>query len=104
MSAPEMSPAVRAAAKKAIVESWIGAAVAGDAALGYGDGQWAEPPAKAMKAHLRDLKARGLHVYVGSGQLLVADLRPANPVIVQRRPLAQRLVQIVIPEDSCATS
>ncbi len=82
----------RAGLRKRLLESWIADAVAGDAALGRSDKNWAESPLLGMKAALPTLKAKGILVYAGSGQLVLADMKPEAPLVMQRRPLAQREV------------
>ena len=82
------------AAHKAVVEAWMRDAVAGDARLGRGDANFQASPAVALKPHLKALRARGIVVYAGSGNVVLADVRGATPVVLQRRPLAQRQLRL----------
>lgn len=84
----------RVNARKRAVESWIETAVAGDAVLGRSAANWAADPARGIKAFLPQFKAKGIAAYVGSGQLILVDFKPNAPLIMQRRPLAQREVVI----------
>lgn len=72
------------------VEQWMADATAGDHALGRGEQNWAEPPTPALRPLLPVFRDRGIKVYVGGGQVVLADLSAPRPRLVQRRPLAQR--------------
>ncbi len=93
-----ITPEYRAAARKLCVETWIAETLEGDAALERCSEQFAERPEATLRPHMPALKARGVAVYVGSGNVFLVDLKPAAPVILQRRPLAQRTVTLTIPE------
>lgn len=86
----------RLANNKARVEHWLGAVVGpGDSAGGRGENNWAVPPRKCLTQAMVDaLRARGIAVYVTGGQFIVADLTGENPRIRQRRPLAERYVEL----------
>lgn len=84
--------------RKKLVESWIGLATAGDHNLGRGDHNWAAPPTPMLKKLVPAFKDKGINVYVGGGQFLLVDMKPKNPLVIQRRPLAQRYVEIIINE------
>lgn len=88
----------RAQAKKIALEAWILQALAGDEALGRGEHNFAQPPTAGMRQFVPGLNSRGISVYVGSGNLLLADLRGESPMVIQRRPLAQRYVKVCIQE------
>lgn len=84
--------------KKIAVESWITEAIQADAELGRSDANFSVPPKKQMQPYLPNFKKNGIAVYVGSGNLILVDLKPEHPAIVQRRPLAQRQIELVIEE------
>ena len=75
---------------KAVVEAWIDLEVRGDVARGRHDGNFTDDPAKTMKRQVRLFNAAGTRIYVGSGNLFLADVAGLEPRVIQRRPLAQR--------------
>lgn len=91
---------VRMARNKAITETWLALVTKGDALAGRGDHNWTTPPKKCLTQAMVDhLRSRGMAVYTGPGQFIVADLTGKNPVIRQRRPLAERRIELVQPEE-----
>jgi len=88
--------AQRILALKTFAEAWIADAVAGDAALGRTGACFGVTPQQAVgQAERHALLARGIVCYAGSGNYFQADLTGERPRIIQRRPLAQRFVEIV---------
>lgn len=92
---PIASDALKAA-KKACVEAWLEEALAGDRDMGRSSANFAIPPEQEIRPYMPSFKEKSIAVYVGSGNLVLVDLKPAEPLVVQRRPLAQRQVQLVI--------
>ncbi|MBS3927784.1 MAG: hypothetical protein KGZ65_04250 [Sphingomonadales bacterium] len=87
--------AERVTAAKAFVEMWIADAVAGDAALGRTGACFVVSPQEAVdQATRKALLVRGIVCYAGSGNYFQADLTGDTPRVIQRRPLAQRFVQL----------
>ena len=82
--------------KKESVEMWIAQSVAGDAALGRtGACFGVDPHDYVTQEDRRALKARGIVCYSGSGNYFQADLTGTHPRVIQRRPLAQRFVELI---------
>lgn len=91
---------VRMARNKAITENWLALVTWDNPGDGRGDHNWSTPPKKCLtQKMIDDLRARGIAPYVGAGQFFLADLTGKNPVIRQRRPLAERRIELVQPED-----
>lgn len=82
------------AAKKAMVEAWIQRTIAGDVELGRTVQNFAGNAVGALKRSAKGLNARGVRVYEGSGNVFLADLTGPAPVVLHRRPLAQRKVML----------
>mgnify|MGYP001560750617 CR=1 FL=1 len=81
--------------KKTLVENWIARTLRGDAAIGRMGKNFAEDPTKAFpKKEIARLNSIGVRVYCGSGNVFLADLKGPNPKVIQRRPLAQRFVEL----------
>ena len=80
--------------KELFVRAWIKETVQPDADRGMtvnnflGDNPGAEMNKNRPKN--KDIK-----VYLGSGNYFMVDMRPKDPMIIQRRPLGQRMVQLV---------
>ena len=82
-------------ANKGFVEKWLPVATKGDSDLGRGDHNWAAPPRKFLTQEMVDsLRARGIVLYLAPGQIILADLTGRNPRIRQRRPLAERYIEL----------
>ena len=87
---------------KATLEAWLKMATFGDAAAGRGDHNWSTPPKKCLRQKEVDaMRQRGMVVYVAPGQVIIADLTGQYPRVRQRRPLAERYVELV-PETEAA--
>jgi predicted phosphohydrolase len=80
--------------KKAAVETWIKKTIEGDVALKRGNHNYSDDPVKTLKKVLPELKKQGIAVYVGAGNIIMADLKCDEPFILHRRPLAQRYVTL----------
>ncbi len=83
-------------ANRLLAEGWIDAAVRGDAALGRSSKNFVDEPEKVLRKRVRDFNARGVRLYSGSGNIFVVDVTRERPRIVQRRPLAQRFVELEV--------
>lgn len=94
--AAAQAEAKRVTALKTFAEAWITDAVAGDAALGrIGACFGTDPQVAVSQADRRAMLERGIVCYAGSGNYFQADLTGERPRVVQRRPLAQRFVELV---------
>ena len=83
------------ARNKAKVQAWLRVVGAADEAGGRGEHNWRRPPRKCLTQAMVDgLRRRGMAVYVTPGQFIVADLTGENPRVRQRRPLAERYVEL----------
>ena len=92
---------LRLARNKAITEAWLEPATRGDKDIGRGDHNWAAPPKQCLtQAALDRLRSRGIAAYVSPGQFILADLTGKHPRIRQRRPLAERYVELVPQEET----
>jgi len=81
---------------KRFAEKWIESVVSADAAAGLSDHNFGVPPARQMgQEAITDMRARGINIYTGSGNFFLVDLNGSWPRIIQRRPLAQRYVEIL---------
>lgn len=94
--AAAQAEAKRVTALKTFVEAWITDAVVGDAALGRTGACFGTAPQEAVsQADRRAMLERGIVCYAGSGNYFQADLTGERPRVVQRRPLAQRFVELI---------
>ena len=81
---------------KARVEGWLHQVGLCDIRAGRSRNNWTAPPSKCLnQAMIDSLRARGIVAYVTAGQFIVADLTGENPKIRQRRPLAERYIELV---------
>ncbi len=88
--------AKRVTVMKAYVEAWTSDTVAGDAALGRTGSCFGTAPQDSItQADRRAMLERGIVCYAGSGNYFQADLTGEKPRIIQRRPLAQRFIELV---------
>ena len=81
------------------IAAWVDQASAGDHALGRSGANWAEDPAIGIKRTAKALAEKGVVAYVGAGQLILVDTSHEVPLIMQRRPLAQRELFLKIDEE-----
>lgn len=93
-AAAEEAERRRRVANKEYVRAWIGYTVKGDAALGRTNASFLEDPQKALAPHAARLNAKDIYLFTGSGNIFVADAKPLQPVVIHRRPLAQRHVRL----------
>lgn len=86
----------RIAMNKEIVEDWLEGVTKGDAAIGRGDHNWTKKPSKVFtQAQVDRLRSIGIAVYISPGQVIFADLTGPFPRVRQKRPLAERYVELV---------
>lgn len=86
---------------KTLVERWLKNVVGpGDIEAGRGDHNWCRPPRKCLTQDLVDaMRSRGIALYVTPGQFIAADLTGERPRVRQRRPLAERYLELLDPKE-----
>lgn len=92
----EVAPTAKVIARKQMAEHFVAQATEADKRNGRSDANFAVKPAKAFSQALIDsMLHRGIAVYVGAGNVFLADLAGNSVHVVQRRPLAQRTVRLL---------
>jgi len=86
---------LRLATNKQFAENWIEETIQPDIDAGLTDDNFVTPPQEQVsKDHIRALNSKGIRVYHGGGNFFLVDCKQKNPHIIQRRPLAQRYIEL----------
>lgn len=80
---------------KGRVKDWFRAEIAADAALGRSNASFGEDPRRVLQGAAARMNERGVVIFCGSGNFVLADLKGPAPVVIHRRPLAQRRVRLL---------
>mgnify|MGYP001558322434 CR=1 FL=1 len=79
----------------ALARAWIAETIAGDAVAGRSSRDFVVDPEVQVRPHAQALNKRGVRIYAGSGNFFLVDVNGRAPRVLQRRPLAQRYVELV---------
>jgi len=80
---------------KSLAEAWITDTIKPDHEAGLSDNSFVLSPERQIPNELRlRLNSRGIRVYNGAGNVFLVDITGDRPRIIQRRPLAQRYIEL----------